>query len=374
MARLLSTPELNLIAAQMYAPSEGFVREYADAHTRGLAFQPFLEFLRKDLMPFANDSYPNHLLLLLFTGKNARKNIVDVIGSETGDMHFPPTTKSIRGSYGDFTIEKDGSISNFQPALVGPHSDAANERYLRVFSKYASSDGGILKLNEKDDDGFSNAMVMIKPDSLSSPSARPGHIMDLFSSTGLTLIGCSIFSMSVAQAREFYGFLEKIFERKLQKDVEAQVKARLEGAFAFKTPDEVYTVTTALLMKQHAQYEVSRIISFMTGILPPVGSNTHASLPAMEQLKRGPAKCFALLYRGKDAIATVRSKLGSTDPSLALPGTVRFDYGDDVMRNGAHASDSPEALEREMKIINFGQGNESSVKKIIDIWLHKDAI
>ena len=39
-----------------------------------------------------------------------------------------------------------------------------------------------------------------------------------------------------------------------------------------------------------------------------------------------------MLYRGKDAIQTVRSKLGSTDPTKALPGTVRFDYGDDVMR------------------------------------------
>jgi len=71
----------------------------------------------------------------------------------------------------------------------------------------------------------------------------------------------------------------------------------------------------------------------MTGIPPPPGASTHAMLSPEMQLKRGPARCLALLYRGKDAIQTVRSKLGSTDPTQALPGTVRFDYGDDVMRS-----------------------------------------
>jgi hypothetical protein len=42
------------------------------------------------------------------------------------------------------------------------------------------------------------------------------------------------------------------------------------------------------------------------------------------------------------------------------------------MKNGAHASDSPEALEREMRIIRFGQGGKASIKKIIDMWLHQD--
>ena len=63
-------------------------------------------------------------------------------------------------------------------------------------------------------------------------------------------------------------------------------------------------MTTALLMKQHAQQEVARIISFMTGVQPPEGA-THSALSIHDQLKRGPAKCLALLYRGKDAIATV---------------------------------------------------------------------
>ena len=42
---------------------------------------------------------------------------------------------------------------------------------------------------------------------------------------------------------------------------------------------------------------------------------------------------------------------GPTDPSKAQPGSVRREFGQDIMVNAAHASDSPENAEREMKII-----------------------
>ena len=241
IARLCSTPELNLIGTRMYCPSNEFVDEYIKAHTqthKGGAFKPFIEFLDQDLRPHENRPYPNHLLLLLFTGENARQRIVDVIGSQQeSDTHMGSSSKTIRGSYGEFRKDpQTGEVIDFQPALVGSHSDEGNIRYLRVFSKYAFSDGGILNMGD-DKSEFTNAMVMIKPDSLEYPSARPGHIMDLFSSTGLTLIGSSVFSMSVAQAREFYGFLEGVFQKKFEKEVERIVKSRLDGAFDFTVPD-----------------------------------------------------------------------------------------------------------------------------------------
>ena len=372
LARLLSTPELNLIGTRMFSPSNAMIDEYCAAHAATQNFAPFLKFMNEDLRPDTKQPYPNHLMLLLFTAENCRQRIVDVIGSQHGPTHMGDSSRTIRGSYGDVRTDPvTGAVTDFQPALVSAHSDEANMRYLRVFSKYAFSDGGILHAPDEHN-LLSNAMVIIKPDSLEKPSARPGHIMDLFSSTGLTLIGSSVFSMSVAQARDFYGHLESIFERKLSKDVEKVLKSRLDGAFDFKVPEEVYTVTTALLMRQHAQQQVAQIITFMSGVPPPPGASTHALLSPEMQLKRGPARCLALLYRGKDAINTVRSKLGSTDPTKALPGTVRFDYGDDVMRNGAHASDSSEALAREMKIIRFGQGGKASIKKIIDLWFSDD--
>jgi nucleoside diphosphate kinase len=72
------------------------------------------------------------------------------------------------------------------------------------------------------------------------------------------------------------------------------------------------------------------------------------------------AKCLALLYEGSKAIEKIRSVLGSTDPTKAEPGTIRSDFGRDLMRNGAHASDSPESATRERGIVGLLEGAEST--------------
>lgn len=87
-----------------------------------------------------------------------------------------------------------------------------------------------------------------------------------------------------------------------------------------------------MLTKSNARFEVAKIISYMTGI-PPFSRVGDADAA-------GPARCLGLLYRGENTIAKIREKLGATDPSKAAEGTIRSDFGHDLMRNGAHASDS----------------------------------
>ena len=43
--------------------------------------------------------------------------------------------------------------------------------------------------------------------------------------------------------------------------------------------------------------------------------------------------------------------LGSTDPRKARPGSIRREFGTNIMINAAHASDSPENAVREMGIV-----------------------
>ncbi len=52
------------------------------------------------------------------------------------------------------------------------------------------------------------------------------------------------------------------------------------------------------------------------------------------------------------SITKIRDILGSTDPSKARPGSVRREFGSNIMVNSAHASDSPENAARELEIIN----------------------
>ncbi|MFV1995566.1 MAG: nucleoside-diphosphate kinase [Verrucomicrobiales bacterium] len=51
---------------------------------------------------------------------------------------------------------------------------------------------------------------------------------------------------------------------------------------------------------------------------------------------------IAVAVAGENAIERVRDLLGPTDSTAALPGTIRGDFGVDMMKNIAHASDSTE--------------------------------
>ncbi len=58
---------------------------------------------------------------------------------------------------------------------------------------------------------------------------------------------------------------------------------------------------------------------------------------------------IALALSGENAIARVREILGPTDSTKADKGTIRGDFGVDMMTNICHASDSPENAEAELK-------------------------
>jgi len=53
---------------------------------------------------------------------------------------------------------------------------------------------------------------------------------------------------------------------------------------------------------------------------------------------------------GEDAVATVRTLMGPTDPADAPPGTIRGDFGKEITENLVHGSDSPESAKRELDL------------------------
>jgi nucleoside-diphosphate kinase len=52
---------------------------------------------------------------------------------------------------------------------------------------------------------------------------------------------------------------------------------------------------------------------------------------------------------GENVIAKVRELLGPTNSKVAPKGTIRGDYGTEMMRNVCHASDSPAAADAEVR-------------------------
>ena len=65
---------------------------------------------------------------------------------------------------------------------------------------------------------------------------------------------------------------------------------------------------------------------------------------------------IALAVAADGAVEKVRALVGPTDSKKAAKGTIRGDYGVDVMVNVVHASDSPENAVIELK--RFFQGGE----------------
>ena len=61
------------------------------------------------------------------------------------------------------------------------------------------------------------------------------------------------------------------------------------------------------------------------------------------------APVLALILTGDNAVVTVRDLLGPTDSRKAAKGTIRGDLGETNMHNIAHASDSVENAEIEVK-------------------------
>ncbi len=106
----------------------------------------------------------------------------------------------------------------------------------------------------------------------------------------------------------------------------------------------------------------------MTGVAPTTVVDEE------ERRRPGQERCLALLYQGEDAIRKVREQLGATAPQAAEPGTVRNDFGADLMRNGAHASDSPENAERERRVLGlWKEEGPSDVRSLIEAYLRDAA-
>jgi nucleoside-diphosphate kinase len=74
--------------------------------------------------------------------------------------------------------------------------------------------------------------------------------------------------------------------------------------------------------------------------------------PLVEFMSSGPVT--AAVIEGERCIEGFRALAGATDPTAALPGTIRGDLGRDwgtrVQQNIVHGSDSPESAAREITI------------------------
>ncbi len=352
IGRLISRTGLSLAAARMFGPSQELVDRYVDSleassHNEPEIARMLAQYVRKNYSPDPVTGQRRRVVLLLLEGENAIQKIREATGHvKSGWMNG----ETIRDTYGDYILDEAGNLKYFEPAvLVAPNEQRAAE-VARLWAEYSEQDGGVIgaAVDVPNVEGMQSTLVMIKPENFRMATARPGHIIDLLSRSGLRIIGMRKFSMTVAMAEAFYGPVLPILEEKFKSITGAKAGAALEQALALPVPEDLKSLIGEQLGPVMGRRQFESIIEFMTGFKP-------SEVAEADKHKAGSQSCLALVYRGMSAVEKIRYLLGSTDPAKAEPGSVRREYGSDIMVNAAHASDSPENAIREIGIVNVAQ-------------------
>ncbi|WP_077299676.1 nucleoside-diphosphate kinase [Virgibacillus pantothenticus] len=117
----------------------------------------------------------------------------------------------------------------------------------------------------------------------------------------------------------------------VQRNLIGDIVSRFEGKGFKLAGAKLMTISTELAEKHYAEHKerpfFGELVKFITS---------------------GPV--FAMAWEGENVIATAREMMGKTNPTEALPGTIRGDYGMTVGKNIIHGSDSAESAERELAL------------------------
>ncbi len=339
----------------MFAPSVELTEAYAktlvnedDPHDPSLQ-EHLQKYVLENFSPDPVTGLRRRVMVLLFKGENAVKKTREAVGLF---RPFSASGETVRDTYGDLIFNADGSLRYFEPAaLAAPSLDEAKER-LRLWADYVVTDGGVLEGVAPSDSSTKNekTLVILKPDNFQFPNGRPGNIIDLFSRAGLTITCIKMHRMSVTEAEAFYAPIRMNLHKIYGSIVAERTMAFWENDLGLSVDPSNQGRIAEMMGTTAGDHRFSKIVEFMCGRDPRTCSD-------QEKLDPGTEKCIVLVYEGQDAVRRIREVLGPTDPSKAPPGSIRREFGQSLMVNAAHASDSVENAIREMAIVKAAQNN-----------------
>ena len=355
LSRLITRTGLELVGARMFAPGPELVQKYSektisanDPQDRRIQ-ELIYKYILQNLSPDPKSGRRRRTMVLLFQGDDAVRKTRSVVGNISADRRGGET---IRDTYGDLIIDDNDQVRYFEPAVLAAPTPEEAESKLKIWAHYSDSDGGVVEnvIGYQPNEKPQRTLVLIKPENFRFPTGRPGNMIDFFSRTGLFIVAVKLHRMSVGQALEFYGPVREVLRTKLKDVVASKAKAAIEKELGFKIGAEQEQQLGILLGPAFGDNQFENIVKFMSGHAP-------SEIKGEDQNKPGSEKCIALVYEGVEAVRKIRDVLGPTDPSKAPPGSIRREFGQTIMVNAAHASDSEENAKREMGIINVGENN-----------------
>jgi len=368
IARLLSRLDLELIGAQMIAPDEAFIKKYAECIRNNFdpnnprAAQLLSDYIDANMGPSSGRRHRS--LLLVFRGMEPCKKLSDICGALYSENRSVEsiTGETIRDTYADLILDPENpeKVRYFEPAVLTPRNQELADENLKLFGEFLETQPNIIEnISYPQPSKIERTLVIIKPDNWKYASSKPGTIIDMFSRTGLRIVACKVHQISIAEALEFYGPVKEVLKSKLGPIFGKKAKDILETEFKFAISPATEKALCDSFGAEYAVDQFAQIIEFMSGIRPE-------QCPVEEMSNPGKVKCMILVYEGENAVAKIRDVLGPTDPLKAPGGTVRREFGSNVMVNTAHASDSPENAQREMGVIKI---TNNGCRRIIQDYL-----
>jgi len=358
IARLLSRADLELAGAQMIIPDEAFVRDYARL-LRGQNTKDDITLLADYVeQNFISGGRAHRILLLLFRGTDACRKLADTCGSLYAEHRGIEslTGETIRDTYADLIFDHNdqNKVSYFEPAVLTPRNQKEVREDFKLISSFLNGRKNIVaNMEYPDPSKIEKTLVILKPDNWNYASSKPGTIIDMFSRTGMRIVGIKVHQFTQEQALHFYGPVEMVLKEKLAPVFGGKAAEILEKEFAVTLSDTTKRKLAESFGIEYAQSQFKDIIEFMSGMRPGSGDSK-------------PVKTLILVYEGEGAVNKIREVLGPTDPLKAPGGTVRREFGSSIMINTAHASDSPESFQREQGIVKI---NENTLRDIIEEYI-----
>jgi nucleoside diphosphate kinase len=361
LSRLLMRTDLELVGAQIFAPDREFAEKYAFS-LRERAPQNQLVLLADYVQKYFGPSggRPHRTFLLLFRGENPCEKLLNACGHlYTQHVEVDALAgETIRDTYSDliFSADNPDEVRYFEPAVLTPRHQTEANNDLKFFADFLDGRENLVQnIVYPDPSKIERTLVIIKPDNWRHNSSRPGAIIDMFSRTGLRIIGIKVHRFSLSQALDFYGPVEDVLKKNLAPNFGKRALELLEKEFAFTISKELSELIGEQFGTECARNQFHNIVEFMSG-----RQHNYSSKEDME--KPGDVKCMIIVYEGENAVKKIRDVLGPTDPLKAPDGTVRREFGSNVMVNTAHASDSMASYMREQEIVKI---NYNSVAAII---------
>ncbi len=365
LARLFSRVDLELIAAQVFTPDLETVQAYAASIMKHAnpekpgSAELIRDYILNNMVP--SEERAHRVAIFLFRGENAVRRLRDHVGALYPENRSVEslTGETIRDTYADLVRNSEGEITYFEPAVLSPHSRASALDNLKIFAKFMKTQDNVVRnVVYPSRQNIEQTLVILKPDNWKFRSTRPGSIVDMLSRTGLRIVGLKVHQMSTADALEFYGQVKTALEKKLAPSISVKAAAVLEKEFGIVMDEGTRKKLTESFGCFYAHYQFGSIVEFMSGRRPE-------EVPIEEMDNPGTVKSMILVYEGENAIEKIREVLGPTDPSQAPGGTIRRDFGSDVMVNAVHASDSQESARREFDVVRI---HENDFVRLVDLY------